>query len=83
MTKREQRTSVDAEDFLVAYFERYHQAIFGTEVRAELIELKDLIVEAHARGNKTVIAGNGGSAAIAAHCAIDFTKNARALYELQ
>lgn len=30
---------------------------------------------AHARGNKLIFIGNGGSAAIASHMAIDFTKN--------
>src|SRR5262245_45734993 len=30
---------------------------------------------AHARGNKLMFIGNGGSAAIASHMAIDYTKN--------
>jgi D-sedoheptulose 7-phosphate isomerase len=63
-------------EFLSEYFDRYRKALFGTDVRNQLIELKNLMIEAHARGNKAIIAGNGGSAAIAAHCAVDFTKNA-------
>lgn len=31
--------------------------------------------DAHARGNKLIFVGNGGSAAIASHMAIDFSKN--------
>jgi D-sedoheptulose 7-phosphate isomerase len=35
----------------------------------------DLARQAHARGNKLMFIGNGGSAAIASHMAIDYTKN--------
>lgn len=63
-------------EFLSEYFDRYHKTLFETDVRSQLIELKNLMTEAQGRGNKVIIAGNGGSAAIASHCAVDFTKNA-------
>lgn len=62
--------------WLTDYFERYKGAIFETDVFTQLIELKTLLTAAREGGNKVVIAGNGGSAAIASHCAVDFTKNA-------
>jgi D-sedoheptulose 7-phosphate isomerase len=41
-----------------------------------LKELADLARSVSERGNKVIIAGNGGSAAIASHIAVDLTKNA-------
>ena len=42
-----------------------------------LIAVKDAVVKAARQGRKTIIVGNGGSAAIASHVAVDLTKNAR------
>jgi len=67
---------MDDERWLSDYFERYREFLFGVDVRPQLLELRTFLKEAHARGNKTVFAGNGGSAAISSHCAVDFTKNA-------
>lgn len=67
---------MEDEKWLAEYFERYRQSIFGTDVSRQLVELKDLLKSTNAAGKKTIIAGNGGSAAIASHCAVDFTKNA-------
>ena len=66
----------DEKQWLSEYFERYRQSLSGSDVRLQLIELKDLIQAARDAGRKVIIAGNGGSAAIAGHCAVDFTKNA-------
>ena len=68
---------MDDQQFLVEYFDRYRVSLFESDVHARLIELKNVLKGAHAAGRKTVIAGNGGSAAIASHCAVDLTKNAR------
>lgn len=68
---------MDDQQWLTEYFDRYRASILEADVRERLIELKDLMKAAHAAGRKTIIAGNGGSAGIASHCAIDFTKNAR------
>jgi len=67
---------MDEKRWLAEYFERYRDAIFGIDVSAPLVELKEVLESAAARGKKAIIAGNGGSAAIAGHCAVDFTKNA-------
>lgn len=67
---------VDSLDFLSEFFARYHDAVCGTNVRDELVQLRDFMAAARDKGRKTIIAGNGGSASIAAHCAVDFSKNA-------
>lgn len=67
---------MDEKQWLLEYFDRYRASITGADVQDRLIELKDLMKNVHAAGRKTIMAGNGGSAAIANHCAVDFTKNA-------
>lgn len=67
---------VDEKQWLDQYFERYRESIFGSDVHGQLIQLKDILIQMRANGEKAMIAGNGGSAAIASHCAVDFTKNA-------
>lgn len=42
-----------------------------------LIAVKGVVVKACRHGRKTIVVGNGGSAAIASHVAVDLTKNAR------
>lgn len=63
--------------FLALYFDRYREALFGADVTNQLIELKDWMQATSQAGKKVIIVGNGGSAAIAAHCATDLSKNAR------
>lgn len=58
------------------YFDRYRQPLFRSGVEADLIELRNRILSSRDAGGKVVIVGNGGSAAIADHCAVDLTKNA-------
>lgn len=67
---------MDDQQWLIEYFDRYRVSILETDVREDLIELKECIMKVHATGQKVLIAGNGGSAGIAGHCAVDFTKNA-------
>ncbi len=62
--------------WLAHYFERYRTALFEHDVAPQLITLKGWMLQAQARGAKVIFAGNGGSAAMASHCAVDFTKNA-------
>ena len=62
--------------YLTEYFSKYQEAMTATHVSELLIQFKDRIMDGHAQGKKMIIAGNGGSAAIASHVAIDFSKNA-------
>ena len=65
------------EDWLTEYYERYRVALFETNVKPELQELKKICLELKAKGNKLIMAGNGASATIASHAATDFTKQAK------
>lgn len=67
----------EAKKWLSEYFERYRQSLLETDVGDELIQLKDLFEKTYKSGKKVIFIGNGGSAAMASHCAVDFTKNAR------
>ena len=70
-------SSQSAERWFAAYFERYRRALLQREVITRLITLKEALCATQAAGKKVILAGNGGSAAIASHGAVDFTKNAR------
>lgn len=63
--------------FLKQYFERYRQGLFETDVTEQLIAFRDCALEAKKRGSKLIFAGNGASAAISSHCAVDYTKQAK------
>ena len=41
-----------------------------------MIEMKKLLLQIHDEGKKVLIAGNGGSAAMASHVSVDLTKQA-------
>ena len=45
------------------------------KVYKDLIKIKNLIIEAKKNNAKIFVIGNGGSAAIASHVSVDFTKN--------
>lgn len=45
------------------------------KLKEGLGKIRDLFRCAHAKGNKVIFIGNGGSAAIASHMATDYTKN--------
>lgn len=63
-------------DWLKEYLERYRTALLGEEVLNLIIQLRYFFEDRQSQGKKAIFAGNGGSAAIASHCAVDFTKSA-------
>ena len=67
---------MDDNEFISDYLERYRQSLIETDVSGELIRMKEMLLEVKERGNKVIVVGNGGSAAIAGHIAVDFTKQA-------
>ena len=60
--------------FIKDYLNRYKSSLFETDVSHELIKMKEILLKIKANGKKVIIAGNGGSAAMASHVAVDFTK---------
>ncbi len=64
------------EEFLKKYIADFNLLVKSTDnYLQELLEIKDLIIEASDKGKKSIIVGNGGSAAIASHFSVDLTKN--------
>jgi len=64
-------------DFLKTYLSDFSELVKPEEsVLDQLVEVKETLVQAHSKGNKGMIFGNGGSAAIASHFSVDLTKNA-------
>ena len=60
--------------FIKDYLNRYKSSLFETDVSDELIKMKEILLKIKENGKKVIIAGNGGSAAMASHVAVDFTK---------
>jgi D-sedoheptulose 7-phosphate isomerase len=59
------------------YFSLYFKTIFkglNSIDSAQLNQAALLVWETHQSGNKIILVGNGGSAAMASHVAVDFTK---------
>ena len=64
-------------DFLNKYLLDFSELIRPNDlILDELVEIKKVLIDANANGNKGMIFGNGGSAAIASHFSVDLTKNA-------
>ena len=64
--------------FLKTYLEDLSDLIKPSDdIIKKLIQVRDLILEVKNNNNKTLIFGNGGSAAIASHFSVDLTKNAK------
>ena len=67
----------DDRALLTAYLEQFQRLCADSEPwLSQLIAVKELLVSASRAGRKTIVVGNGGSAAIASHVAVDLTKNA-------
>jgi len=65
------------EAWLKEYFELYRRPLFDESIINKLLQLKNDLEHIHHNGKKTMIMGNGGSAAMASHVAVDFSKNAK------
>jgi D-sedoheptulose 7-phosphate isomerase len=63
-------------EFITESLKRYKEALLEKDVSDELLALKELLLQIQQKGNKVIIAGNGGSAAMASHVSVDFTKQA-------
>lgn len=68
--------TMDERQWLRDYLQRYQECILRQDIPEQLICLEYVLIAARTRARKVIMAGNGGSAAIASHCAVDFTKSA-------
>jgi D-sedoheptulose 7-phosphate isomerase len=62
--------------FISNYFEHFRRVAFDNSITPILIDLSNLFKATNIKGKKVIFAGNGASATIASHCALDFTKQA-------
>ena len=63
--------------FINNYFDEFQKlTTYNLEISNRLEMIKDLFESTHKAGNKIIFVGNGGSAAMASHCAVDLSKNA-------
>ena len=62
-------------DFFLQYFKTIFQKLKSID-SAELKKAAAMVWSANQSGNKIIVVGNGGSAAMASHIAVDFTKTA-------
>ena len=67
---------MDDLEFLDNYLGYYKKNIMTPEAKEGILEMRRLIARMEEEGGKLIFAGNGASAAIASHCALDFTKQA-------
>ncbi len=63
--------------FLEPYFAEYQKLAFDERIFQPLEQFKELALEVKSNDAKLIFAGNGASAAISAHGAVDFTKQAK------
>jgi len=67
---------MDDLNYLKLYFTQYEKNLFTDEAKEKMMEMRDRITRMQQEGGKLIFVGNGASAAIASHCALDFTKQA-------
>jgi phosphoheptose isomerase len=58
-------------EFITEYLKRYNDALLETDVSDTMIAAKELLLKIRKKGGKAIIAGNGGSAAMASHVSVD------------
>ncbi|WP_417494740.1 D-sedoheptulose-7-phosphate isomerase [Maricaulis sp.] len=63
--------------WLGEYFNKYQGLMFDEQVYDKLLEFHKLCLSVRERGGKLMFAGNGASASISSHGAVDFTKQGR------
>jgi D-sedoheptulose 7-phosphate isomerase len=62
--------------FFSKYFKIIEEKLSSIDI-AQLEQATDMVRQINSVGNKVIVVGNGGSAAMASHVAVDFTKAAR------
>lgn len=63
--------------FLDNYFTEYKKLAFDRDIYPEMNRFKEIALTVQKNNKKMMFAGNGASAAISAHGAVDFTKQAK------
>ena len=61
-------------DFYKSYFDEYFRLIYPENINIQFEEFKKIALDVQQNDGKLMFAGNGASASISAHGAVDFTK---------
>lgn len=64
-------------EWLTNYISNFQKSIYQEESLGLFAQMRDLVVHASVEKKKVIFAGNGASASIASHCAVDYTKQAK------
>tara|TARA_Y100000590_G_scaffold470490_1_gene665676 strand:+ start:4440 stop:5006 length:567 start_codon:yes stop_codon:yes gene_type:complete len=68
---------MNSKKFLTAYLSDFSELVKpDKDMVNKLVKISNLLKAVYSDGNKTMIFGNGGSAAMASHFSVDLTKNA-------
>jgi len=65
------------EEFVKKYLNSHIENLFPHDISEKIIQTSELLSAVKKQGNKVLFFGNGASAAIASHAALDFTKQAK------
>ena len=68
---------MDDKLFIKKYLKCYSISLNTNGIDRKLIKLKNTLLEVKNNNKKVIIAGNGGSAALASHVSVDFTKQGK------
>tara|TARA_B100000700_G_C15007077_1_gene839077 strand:- start:1014 stop:1574 length:561 start_codon:yes stop_codon:yes gene_type:complete len=68
---------MDEIKFIKDYLDRYNKSLFEIDISEKILKMKNLLLDVKKNNKKVIVAGNGGSAAMASHIAVDFTKQGK------
>lgn len=63
--------------FYKDYFKKYNHLLINENLENNLLAFEDIVKEVKKNNSKLIFAGNGASASISAHGAVDFSKQAK------
>ena len=64
-----------SKNYVIKYLKTYNSLVVDAAIVDNLVKIKSLFKSTSKKGGKIILAGNGGSAAMASHVAVDITKN--------
>jgi len=63
--------------FLDEYFAEFHKVVEPADINTQLTLLRESMLRVQKNDKKIILAGNGASASMASHFALDFTKQGK------
>lgn len=72
-----ERDEMSDHSFLTTYFDQYRNLLWNEKVTETIVQFADVARRVQSHKAKMMFAGNGASASIAEHGAVDFTKQGR------